>query len=778
MQTRTTERVESWDARPYAGGADALARLAAADFSGVVTAGGAHLFFVNGRAVAVADGTVADVAEGSGEAHVAPERSLALLLAMHESDGETRASYYTNDTPLAETDEALRDAGFTGYVELSENVLSGDYYVAYYGGRSFPVAFVGNVPEVFTGEEAFERAADEVGVYDVVSVDLDFPDLPEPEEPVDETETVSAGAGAADVEASEATGDGRRDATTDGTASGPAAGATADADDGASGGEARRDDATAGERWSDEADEPADDRDSGADERAVPDELAIAAAGPADDAPVDTDGEGDASDGAEDGEPSGAESDEPGERESDASGGDEDDASNAGASATLDPLGAGSDSPVDAERGGPSSGREGAAARDAEGDDSDDGVAVTDSGTGSDGETASPEAGATGAERAHAGNDDADEDGDDEVGAADATGGDDDEDAETETEVPEADGTDGVPAAEHEARVAELRDAVAEREARIESYEERLAEREDRIEALGERAEDAEAAVEEREADLERLRAERDDLRETVATLEERVAELESALEAAGGRVDPATERDPEAVLAGTNLFVRYESRAEPTLDALGEADPEAIDANLRLEHHTSFDAADTTVAGDDYRTFLESSAPYRFVSWVVRDLPFEIDATGHRKGLAELYEAIPEVDRAELDGTVEVTTDDGETVTESFDVVLRDGMGDPLVVAALNTGRDPVAGGEMEALTAAASRVRAGAETLAGAFYVTASFFEPDALEAADEATASGGFLRRSEKESYVKVARKHGYHLCLVEDREGSFHVTVPGL
>ncbi|GAA0302325.1 DUF7527 domain-containing protein [Halarchaeum salinum] len=773
MQTRTAERVESWDTRPYSGGADALAELAAADFSGVVAAGGAHLFFVNGRAVTVADGTVADVAKDSGEVRSAPERSLALLLAMHESGGETRARYYTNETPLAETDEALRDAGFTGYIELSENVLSGDYYVAYYGGRSFPVAFVGNAPEVFTGEEAFERAADEVGVYEVVSTDLAFPDLPEPEEPVDETAAIGTEATDAEADQSPETA--------------PESGSeTLEADD-----------ATTSGTTTDDTDRVGDDSD------VVPDELAIAAAGPADGSDAETtdtaddaatgDDETDAAPNtgtttdapdseATSGVPIGDVQDD--ETTDDAPDGETSARSDTDGESALEPLEAGSDverddTTADARTESPSDAA-GQSGPDAEAepapDTGDEPALDTDDASTTDAETT-----VEGAEAEHTDGMTVDNgstagksaDGD-EPRAGDAS----DTTNESDTSAERGAAAQEIPTAEHEARVAELREAIEEREARIEAYEDRLAEREERVETLTERAESAEAAVEKREAELDRLRGERDDLRETVAALEERVADLEADLEAAGGRVDPATERDPEDVLAGTNLFVRYESKADPTLSALGEADPEAIDANLRLEHHTSFDAADTTVAGDDYRTFLEASAPFRFVSWVVRELPFEIAETGHRTGLADLYEAIPEIDRAELDGTVSVTTEDGETVTKSFDVVLRDGMGEPLVVAALNTSREPVTGDEMEALTAAASAVCAGVETLGAAVSVTASFFEPDALETANDAAASGGFLRRSEKESYVKVARKRGYHLCLVEDRAGSFHVTVPEL
>jgi hypothetical protein len=67
--------------------------------------------------------------------------------------------------------------------------------------------------------------------------------------------------------------------------------------------------------------------------------------------------------------------------------------------------------------------------------------------------------------------------------------------------------------------------------------------------------------------------------------------------------------------------------------------------------------------------------------------------------------------------------------------------------------------------------------ETLAAAFAVTSSFFEPDALSTAREAT-SGSLLSREKYRSFVKLARKNGFHLCLVESREESFHLTVPEL
>jgi len=124
----------------------------------------------------------------------------------------------------------------------------------------------------------------------------------------------------------------------------------------------------------------------------------------------------------------------------------------------------------------------------------------------------------------------------------------------------------------------------------------------------------------------------------------------------------------------------------------------------------------------------------------------------------------------------VSVETADGETVSRDFDVVVRDRMGNALLVADLNDRRAPVSADMMDDLVGAAGDVGAAAD-LTGAFYVTASFFEPDALETAESATG-GGFLSRDKRESYVKTGRKAGFHLCLVETRDGDFYLTVPEL
>jgi hypothetical protein len=67
--------------------------------------------------------------------------------------------------------------------------------------------------------------------------------------------------------------------------------------------------------------------------------------------------------------------------------------------------------------------------------------------------------------------------------------------------------------------------------------------------------------------------------------------------------------------------------------------------------------------------------------------------------------------------------------------------------------------------------------ESFAAAFVVTTSFFDADAMEVAVDATR-GGLFSRSSRKSYVKLSRKSGFHLCLVEARDEDFFLSVPEL
>jgi hypothetical protein len=97
--------------------------------------------------------------------------------------------------------------------------------------------------------------------------------------------------------------------------------------------------------------------------------------------------------------------------------------------------------------------------------------------------------------------------------------------------------------------------------------------------------------------------------------------------------------------------------------------------------------------------------------------------------------------------------------------------------VANLNDRRDPASEEMMIELNEAAMRVKESNDSLGAAVLVTESFFSPGALETAAEATG-GSFLSRDSRESFVKLSRKRGYHLCLVEAREDDFHLNEPEL
>jgi len=180
--------VDDWDAVPFDGGFGGIDALASRGFSGAVETGGTWLFLRDGEALAVVSdlestprpGDLDAFEDAVGQQHEAPTPVAATLAAMLALDGEVRGRYFTDDTPLDAVDETLSGGGFTGYVELSENVLSGDYYYVYVDGDVDHVAFVGS-SQLLSGEEAESRAAGEVGIYDVVAVRLPGPTLPEPE---------------------------------------------------------------------------------------------------------------------------------------------------------------------------------------------------------------------------------------------------------------------------------------------------------------------------------------------------------------------------------------------------------------------------------------------------------------------------------------------------------------------------------------------------------------------------------------------------------------------
>jgi len=631
MDGATTARIQEWDQRPVSDGYGGLGELANANFTGAVTSGAAWLFMLNGRIVGTVDGPVSAFKDGDATAYTAPDPGLPLLYTMQAEGGEPRAKYYTDDNPLPDVHETLVEASFTGYIELAENVLSGDYYVVYYGGKSMSLAFVGNSEQLVTGDEAFREAADEVGIYEVVDIELDVRNVPQP---------------------------------------------------------------SGAETGADTNSEPEPELDS---EPAAPS---------AADAPV-----------ADDTKPEAA-SPEPEPTAS--SGSDRAEATPESSTATTEPPSA---------DGSPA---ESAATSEEQPDPFSEEAAWRETRT-----IPALDPDESGPAR--------------ETGAVNRPSTELDVGSEPETEAtstPEPD-----PEESDDDRIGEL-------EAAIEAQSETIAKLESRLDSSSE--------------EIKQLRQERNALE----------SELESTRVDGGGGETEATSTlaslERQAALNETDLFVRYDSQGDGTLEKAhdGTVDREEVLTNLRIDHHTRFDATGVAVEGQQFEEFLGGSLEYRFVHWLVTELLFEIQETGSQRGLRDVFVAIPRIDRAEFHA--EVTWRDqaeGKTISETFDVVCRDRMGQPLIVANLNDVRDPATAEMMETLIESTSTIAEGSETLGGAFLVTSSFFRPEALETAGEATG-GGLLSREKRLSYVKLNRNRGYHLCLVEARDDDCHVAVPEL
>ena len=692
--------VDDWDAAPFDGGFGGIDALASRGFSGAIETDGTWLFLRDGEALAVvADLDVdprpgdIDAFEGaSGRQHEAPTAGVATVAAMMALGGEVRGTYFTDDTPLSAVDETLSGGGFTGYVELSENVLSGDYYYAYVDGAVEHAAFVGS-EQLLTGEEAESRAEGEVGIYDVVAVELPRPALPEPESPPEPDPTPTAAAG-------------------------PEADPTPEADSGA---EEDSDPAS-------NADAAAEtEPDADADDDSTP---AVAA-----DAGADTDAKPEPGLGTE----TEAETETEADGETEAEGETSRTPDTAEATDTdleVDTSWLERDAEDDADAGNddiPAGTDVEAATDESVTDDS-----IGDDGTGSDGEAS--EDGAPG--------DDATRD--DRSGTAVAAMADDsDDNGDGDGATTASDATvEDTPTASTGAAIDHGDDA------RIERYEARIEELEVDLDA-------ADSRIEELEAELETLRGERDDLRRRLESTD----------------APPGESMSPEAALAETRLFVRQRTRGEGALsDAHDGADREAVVSNLRIEYHTTFDDADVSVEGEPFETWLRSSTSYAFAEWLATELLFEIRSAGRPEEVRPLYDALPDVDRIGFEETIAVG--DGTEGREiGFDIVARDKSGHPLVVAAFDRGRDPTYADAIEPFVDDATDVCADHDTLAGAVAITSSYFESDAMSVVREATSSS-LLSRSRYRSYVKLSRANGYHLCLVEAREGSFNLTVPEL
>ena len=823
MDPRTQERVEEWDSRPFSGGFDGLSDLADADFSGTVSAAGTWLWMLNGRIVGVIDGDIEDFETASGTQYDAPHPSLPLLCTMEEQGGETRAKYYTNETPLREVDSTLQSGSFTGYIELSENVLSGDYYAVYYGGRRMAAAYIGNAERLLTGDEAFERAADEVGIYEVVDVEIDVVDVPETADDDDGETTASptasdtadastGGVAAADGSVSDSTGssvDPIDVSSSEPTAASTVTGTDATDDD--------TDDASPLSAEPDRTvDQPGITAPDGSDPDTDPRPAGITDSEPA--------GAGTRS------EQQAAETDATAAAEVESTATTPDSSSNT--SSTDDSSTAADDgtesaasssatdrSTSDAETGssvGPAGAEPAAEERDRTGDDetatgpSSDSTALESTQTaGDDGLEEEFEREEAWRETRRIPSIDPDND---ETSSDSSAGGRERRMDQPSTATDSGTAESASNAAHTDERTTEVTASTASAASTSESQadrtqtqqagrttddtatdarSDRLAALTEKLETLQEQRDALTTKADELETERDRLRSENDELSATVERLQSRIDDLETEIEQArtrdaggtdsGAATNAGTQLSPQRALSQTNLFVRYTSKSQPTLETAHDsnADRSEVASNLRLEHHTGFDASDAIVDGQSYDEFLETTMEYRFVDWLTEMLLYEIRDTGNADGLGDLYDAIPKIDRAELGATISLADDDTDDVPEevTFDIVAFDKMGNPLLLVTLNDSREPATKDLLAEFEEAASAVKANYPDLAAAIAVTSSYFEPGALEVAEQATSSG-FLSRSSKLSYVNISRKSGYHLCLVESRSEGFHMNIPEL
>lgn len=687
MSTRVVDRVEEWDSRSFTGGYRELEELADREFSGLVRAGGTELYMTRGVGVGLRNGEIEAFDGASGTVYEAPSPALPLLAVMQERSDEVRDSFYTEQTPISEVDRTLSQGGFTGYVELSENVLSGDYYLVYHAGKSMSVGFVGQSGRLLDGDEAFDTADDEVGIYQVRPVDIDPIDLPAPK----------------DTGGAATTPQGTQEPETE-----PAASPARPSDEAATAEESGDGDAT---------EETGDSHGTGTDETA-------------DETAEETEPDGTATESAPEEATDGQTEDEP-TPETESPG-----------------------EPAEAE-----SPKEPAEA------ESPGEPAETESRS----ETADtePEAGAAGAESGSTGSGVGS--GHLEVRAIPSL-----EPARTERTRTASDTGDSVePGPERPPAAANVdqvdRTAADDRDGATATGGDRAPDR------TGKHA--APERVETLKQRIIELGRERDQLQEQLATVRVERDELATALEAQSDASETVARQEltPQAARSATVVFVRYRSQGDVTLDTVhgGGGDRERLRENLQLEIYNGFDEP-IAVDGEPYETFVENTIEYRFVEWAIADLLFEIRETGNQKALRGLYDALPKVDRADLNGSVPVDTEGGETESERFDVVLRDRRERPLLVANINDSRNPVTGTQMERLVTAAGNV---AGSLQAAVLVTRSYFDGEALELADEAT-KGKLLSRDKRKSFVSRSRNQGYHLCLIEAREGSPHLVMPEL
>lgn len=172
MDSWTQERITQWDSESFDEEDGGVSRLVSSGFSGAIDLAGTFLLVYNGT-VLTHDGQAAPDLSQGGTVYRAPTPGLPLLFSMQESATQLERGY-TEEESYASVHDRLSADNFSGYLLLSEYVMSGDYYVVYHGGEAFPIAFIGSHERLHTGDDALEKAIDEVGIYHVYEADVDI----------------------------------------------------------------------------------------------------------------------------------------------------------------------------------------------------------------------------------------------------------------------------------------------------------------------------------------------------------------------------------------------------------------------------------------------------------------------------------------------------------------------------------------------------------------------------------------------------------------------------
>jgi len=742
----TKSLIAEWETVPITDGYRGLVTLVEREFNGVITNGNAGIFLLSGNIIGIIDAELEDFEAVSLTAARSPDRGLPLLAVMKEADVDPTAQYYTNEQPLAEAMDTLEESGFTGYIELSENVLSGDYYTIFHGGKSTHVAFVGAGGRLMTGEDAYDQAIDEVGIYAVHQTPVDIIELPE---------SVTAVKSNNDDNPTEREVDDRS---------------------------AKRSSTVSHQKSTNTSDRGGDDdADAEAQRNGNDTPKGQAAPGTNSSTPVKT-ADGDSQEGIEQIDP------DP-ETETETETETEEWQENPDAWQNPSQLG--------------------------------------NNGTEDTTQTADSDIEANEIERVQSSNDeslengeiDADEDKTASSPAIDETDmtpvGESPEPAEqrptdaraqdpllsseesTQQTVPRASQSqeneptspvkrtststappeDSIPEAENDTidssgpskEVDPL--AVERLRGRLSAFEERLSvmtEQRDelrrRCDTLSNTNQTLRDRIDSLEAKREELSRENDELQTELSAVKEVSSNRESL--------------SPMKALSQTSLFIRYDNQKATTLSHIEQdsGSVEDLRENISIEYHTEFDIDEVEIEGELYEPFLHGTAAFGFVRWLVTDVPFQIMETNHIAELGGIFNKLDDIDRVGCREMVQVESVDS-SFEGTFDLVLRNTVGEPLFVADIHSSRQPTAAPRVQTMVEKATQVGKINPTLSGAFLITQSFFEPAALRAATEATTNGLFSW-SGRRSYRKLTRKNGFHLSLVERRDESFHFDLPDI